>query len=392
MTENVFYPAPTPADSLAACVTPFNTCGGVPLFSSSGGADAGDGQGLSHPLRSLMPHLLQSRTILVVEDSSSLRANLAAHLETLQHTVFMAENGRAALDFLRRYPGDIVISDVHMPIMNGIALREAMLANPELARIPFIAISVDQDPSIMRQLLPLNVSAYLTKPFAVEQLLIVANKVLQDSRQLWNMEFARQEAERSLTLGSVLSFLRALDARDGYTHAHSTAVGELAGRVARRLRLSRAEVERVEVVGKLHDLGKIGIPDRVLLLAGPLTAEEFQIIKTHPAIGAGILGSIPSLSGIARDVLAHHERLDGSGYPERLKGDAIPLAARIVGVVDTFHAMTSDRPYRAGYSVERTLETIQEGAGRLFCPDCAAALEGLITSTQGGECPVPPKI
>jgi HD-GYP domain-containing protein (c-di-GMP phosphodiesterase class II) len=134
--------------------------------------------------------------------------------------------------------------------------------------------------------------------------------------------------------------------------------------------ISQQEIELIRLGGKLHDLGKIGVVDSVLLKTGKLTDEEFSIIKRHPVIGAEILRPVPSLAPIIPIVLYHHERLDGKGYPEGLHGASIPLWARITAVGDTYHALTSDRPYRKGMPKEKALEIIQSVSGTQLCPDC----------------------
>jgi HD-GYP domain-containing protein (c-di-GMP phosphodiesterase class II) len=130
------------------------------------------------------------------------------------------------------------------------------------------------------------------------------------------------------------------------------------------------QVESLEIAARLHDLGKIGIPDSVLLKPGKLTDEEYEIIKTHPTIGADILRPIPSLADLIPAVQSHHERLDGTGYPQGLKGDEIPLFARIIAVGDIYHALTSNRPYRAPMPEDRVLEIINDARGSHLCPEC----------------------
>ena len=170
------------------------------------------------------------------------------------------------------------------------------------------------------------------------------------------------------------ALLAALEARDGYTGEHSQAVVHLSVAVARRLGLPEDDVAEVEQAALLHDVGKIGVPDSVLNKPGLLDGREWALMREHPAIGERIVSSIESLAHLAPIIRAEHERWDGKGYPDGLSGDAIPLASRIVFCCDSFHAMTSDRPYREAIGIERALEELAKNAGTQFDPNVAAAL------------------
>jgi putative two-component system response regulator len=208
------------------------------------------------------------------------------------------------------------------------------------------------------------------KPFNVEQLVITIEKLLSDQILLLSKEKERLEIEQRLILASITSLCNALEARDSYTRGHSEAVSDIATKIAFQMGIGEGEIELIRLGGKLHDLGKIGVIDSVLLKPGKLTDEEFAIIKKHPVIGAEILRPVPSLAPIIPIVLYHHERFDGKGYPEGLQGSSIPLWARITAVGDTYHALTSDRPYRAGMPKDKALAIIQQVSGSQLCPDC----------------------
>lgn len=168
----------------------------------------------------------------------------------------------------------------------------------------------------------------------------------------------------------VTSLAGAIDAKDPYTKGHSTSVSRYAEALARAINLPEEEVQKITLGGLLHDVGKIGIPENVLRKPGKLENDEWEIMKQHPVIGAEkVLAPNEALSHLIPIVKYHHEHIDGSGYPEHLKGDEIPLSARIVAVADTYHALISDRPYRKGMSVEKACEILQEGAGRLWDAD-----------------------
>jgi HD-GYP domain-containing protein (c-di-GMP phosphodiesterase class II) len=174
--------------------------------------------------------------------------------------------------------------------------------------------------------------------------------------------------------GLAEALAEALDARDRYTAGHSLRVADYAHAVAQELRLPDRDVEIIRLAAWLHDVGKIGIPDAILLKPGPLTPEEIGLVKLHPQIGRRILERAPGFEPLLDPVELHHENFDGTGYPYGLAGERIPLAARVIRVVDAFDAMTTDRAYRPAFTAESALKQIETGSGREFDPRCAVAL------------------
>jgi HD-GYP domain-containing protein (c-di-GMP phosphodiesterase class II) len=182
-------------------------------------------------------------------------------------------------------------------------------------------------------------------------------------------EAAAAETQRlAVAAGNVAALVAALQARDGYTEEHSRAVVDLSVAVGREIGLAAGELAELETVALLHDIGKIGVADAVLRKPGRLTAEEEAEMRRHPEIGARIVGSMPGLAALAPAIRAEHERWDGGGYPDGLRGDQIPLASRIVLVCDAYHAMTSDRPYRRSLRAEDARAELRRNAGTQFCP------------------------
>ena len=186
----------------------------------------------------------------------------------------------------------------------------------------------------------------------------------------------QQERARTLELGAsaASTLMAAVSARDGYTGEHSQAVLDLAVSVGERLGLDPPAIDQVRQAALLHDIGKIAIPDAVLNKPGPLTSQEWEVMRTHPAISEGIVAAAAGLEDLAPVLRAEHERWDGSGYPDGLRAEQIPLASRITLVCDAYHAMTSDRPYRKAMSHSEARKQIADGAGTQFCPSCARAL------------------
>lgn len=184
----------------------------------------------------------------------------------------------------------------------------------------------------------------------------------------------RARRRREMELASLQALLAALEVRDDYTGDHSYAVVELALAVATRLGIAGDELDAVEQVALLHDLGKVGIPDAILRKPGPLTDDEWAVMRTHPGIGADIVARLDTLAHLRPAIRAEHERWDGAGYPDGLTGDAIPVPSRITLTCDAFHAMVSDRPYRAAMAQTEAVDELRRCAGTMFWPDAVDAL------------------
>lgn len=307
--------------------------------------------------------------IMVVDDSLTIRSVVEKGLKEVGFKVVVAVNGIDAMEKLRQITPDLILSDIDMPAMNGEEFCRSVHADLHLATIPFVVMSANNDRPIMRRMLHFGADAYLVKPFNIDQLVILVEKLLSDRVLILSKEKESLELERKLILASITSLCCALEARDAYTRGHSEVVAEIAAQIALHMNISHEDVEAIKLGGRLHDIGKIGILDSVLLKPGKLSDEEFEMIRRHPVIGAEILQPVPSLAKIIPLVLHHHERFDGRGYPDKLKGADIPLWARITAVGDTFHALTSDRPYRKGMPLDEALHIIQDCSGTQLCPD-----------------------
>ena len=207
----------------------------------------------------------------------------------------------------------------------------------------------------------------------------------------------KRPAERPARhLSSLQALVSAVQARDSYTAGHSRQVVTLARAVSRRLNLDEEETATVEGAALLHDLGKIAVPDAILRKGGPLSAQEWAIMRQHPVVGAQMLGSIRELQHLAPAVRAEHERWDGDGYPDGLAEEVIPLASRITFVCDAYHAMTSDRPYRRALSHDEAVEEIERELGRQFCPSAGGALLEVLRAQEAsaarGASDAPPPV
>jgi len=257
--------------------------------------------------------------------------------------------------------------------MDGIEFCKAIHADIDLAVIPFVIMSANSDRAIMRRLLSWGASGYLVKPFNLEQIVITVERLLSHQFLILLKEKERLDSEQKMMLAGITSLIAALEARDPYTRGHSEAVARLVTQIGLQMNADAETIDSMIIAAKLHDIGKIGIPDAILLKPGQLTDYEYSIIRKHPVIGASILEKIPSIQPLLPVILHHHERFDGKGYPDGLKGSKIILWARIAAVADTYHALTSNRPYRRGMNHEEAMIILRNLRGTQLCPDCIDA-------------------
>ncbi|MBG0791014.1 MAG: response regulator [Desulfovibrionaceae bacterium] len=317
--------------------------------------------------------LARDRLILLIDDSKAVRSIMGDGLRRAGFKVEAAQNGEEALEVLDSVVPDLILMDLIMPGINGLELCREIQSREALASVPIVVMSRVSDKVVMRRMIQDGISAYVTKPIGINNLVQVLKRILSEQFHLMRVEQKRLAAERNLTLGSITSLVRALEARDKYTCGHSESVTGIAMGVARHLGFSNNDMARLHIAGLLHDLGKIGVRDNVLLKPGKLTDAEYEHIKEHTTVVADILAPLPGMKDVLLAASSHHERWDGSGYPKGLKGEEIPFIGRIIAVADVYDAMTSDRVYRKALSGETAVKTITEGRGVLFCPECVDA-------------------
>jgi putative two-component system response regulator len=313
--------------------------------------------------------------ILVIDDEDVIRLLVVEILESAGHDVTSAESAELALTLLDEGEFDLVVSDVVMPGLSGLELLEAVRAR--VASLPVVLVTGAGTYDTLSQALTRGAAGLVTKPFAHSELqLAVADALERASR-------SREELRERLlapTLASALA--NAIEARDEYLHGHCERLASLAVRVAELLELPADEIETVRLGAILHDVGKIGIPDRVLLKPGPLDEEERRIVETHPEIGDKLLEPLDLLSGARPIVRHHHERWDGAGYPDGLVAEAIPLGARIVAVADSVEVMSSRQLYRQPRSPEQIVEELLEWRGKQWDPQLVDLILGLMESGE----------
>jgi putative two-component system response regulator len=333
---------------------------------------------------------VKRHTILIVDDEQVIRRVLKQRLSADGYHCEEAGSAGDALAILNAGPVELVVLDIKMPGRSGIELLpEIKLKYPDIA---IIMVTATNDTVVAIQCMKEGADDYLIKPFNLEEVSISVRRALERRRlELENIAYKQHleqmVAERTkdlkqaveeiklASLDTVHRLARAAEHKDEDTGAHIQRVSRYSAAIARRMGLSDEEVENILYAAPMHDVGKIGIPDRILLKTGSLDAEEWEIMRQHTLIGAEILGgSKVEFIRLAEVIaLTHHEKWDGSGYPRGLKGTEIPIAGRIVAIADVFDALTSHRSYKSSYRTEQALDTIKASSGTHFDPDVVDA-------------------
>lgn len=305
----------------------------------------------------------KQKTVLIIEDDIDYGEMLAYALNHLKYNVYLSYSATGGLDIIRQKKLDIILSDLKMPGMSGLDLAQRIMKM--YLDIPVVLITGLNDLSLVKKALEIGVSDYIVKPVSIEELPVVIERNLQ--RKYLGKK--RMQDNKADTLFKALkALMRALDAKDPYTYGHSQRVVKLAMLMADKLNLENGQRYTLQLAASLHDIGKIGMPDSILKKADSLEDMEMNKAKDHPVIGSEILGEIEELSEVASVVRHHHERFDGKGYPDGLRGDAIPLFSRILFILDAYEALASDRVYRKGMGRQQALEEIKKNAGTQFDP------------------------
>jgi putative two-component system response regulator len=321
--------------------------------------------------------------VLIVDDEPIIRDILSQVVSSEGYSCGIAANGQEAIDRLSCSDYQIVLTDVRMPTVDGLQLLRHVTTNhPTIAVIMITAMN---DARSAVDALSIGAYDYVTKPFNLLELrskigraaerrkLILENQEYQNfleqrvGQQTTDLKEALERIEHAYS-NTLEALISALDAREHETLRHSKRVSEYTLLIARTLSVPRTELVDIARGSLLHDIGKIGISDNILLKPAKLTEEEWVEIRKHPDIGYSIINNIDFLKGAAEMVLQHHERFDGTGYPRRLKGEQILLPARIFALVDTFDAMTSDRPYRKALTYQDARTEIFRCRGTQFDP------------------------
>lgn len=321
--------------------------------------------------------------VLIVDDEAPLREALARYLDHEGFASATADCGAAALDYLKTNSVSLMLLDIRMPGLSGIeVVPKALEMDPRLAIVMLTAVA---DAASATRCLQSGAMDYLTKPVELTELLSAVHRALHRRETMIQrrglVDWLRRELERKsdefirerfeqgqITLATLETMVNTLEAKNRHLVGHSARVAVLATTVAQESGLSEQEIEQVRIAGRLHDLGKIGIREEVVNKEGPLTEEEYEHVKEHTEIGSRILEPLPNIGPIASYVRGHHERWDGSGYPDGLRGEEIPLGARILCIAEVYDALTSSRPYHDVLPGHIAIERMRSLAGTMLDP------------------------
>ena len=336
-------------------------------------------------------------TVLVVDDEEPIRNALRKFLKQQQFEVYTAGSADEALQQLRLHKVALMLSDIRMPGTSGVDLvPQAIEIEPELAILMLTAVNDATSAALCMQRGAMD---YLTKPIELADLgravhrALKRREMLLESRQLnqWLKEevttrTAELQRERNrlerVSTATLEALVNALEAKDPYLRGHSARVADLSANLATEMSLSEEDVDRVRMAGRLHDLGKIGTRDAVVNKEGPLTADEFEHVKQHVIIGAQILSPLVHLGDIVQMVKSHHERFDGTGYPDGLRGEEVPLGGRVIAAAEVYDALTTSRPYQEKMTPEQAVERMADLSGTVLDPKVYEALVRIVGRRQ----------
>jgi len=322
--------------------------------------------------------------ILIVDDEKTIYSVIARRLAKEGYPCVMANNGREALGYFYKNNCSLIISDIRMPEMNGLELLKNVKAvRPNMM---FIIMTAYPEIDMAVEAIRLGANDFIIKPVDLELMVFSVKKALDQKKMEEELEAYHKNLEQLVKertsklreallvlkkthLDSVKVLAGAIDAKDPYTRGHSDRVRRLSMRIAAKLGFSQEKQESLVFGALLHDIGKIGIRDEVLQKKGQLSPEEYQYVQQHPLIGEKIVEGIDFFKDKIPMICNHHEHFDGSGYPDGLMGETIPLEARIIAVADSFDAMTSLRPHRRALPLEEVFAQLEKGKGKQFDSD-----------------------
>jgi len=311
-------------------------------------------------------------TILVADDQPSNRELLEELLTTQGFTVITACDGASVIEVLARVQVDLVLLDVMMPHLNGFEACERIKNNPETYLIPVVLITALCDKQDRIEGIKVGADDFLTRP-------VDRTELLARVRSLLTLKHRTDELERAESV--LFSLARSIEGKDPYTHGHCERLSDYSASLGEHLGLVEDEITALRRAGIVHDIGKVAVPDAILLKPSRLTGEEWKLIKEHPAVGERICAPLKSFRLVLPIIRHHHEKLDGTGYPDGLRGEAIPITARVLQIVDVYDALTTERPYKKAFTIVDALQTMKEEVAKgWWDPRIFGEFERLVTS------------
>ncbi|HKB98544.1 MAG TPA: HD domain-containing phosphohydrolase [Terriglobales bacterium] len=290
-------------------------------------------------------------TVLVADDQAANRELLEELLTAQGFKVITVPDGAAAVDELSRTQADLVLLDVMMPRLNGFEACEKIKNDPETYFIPVILITALSDKQDRIKGIKVGADDFLTRP-------VDRTELLARVRSLLRLKHRTDELERAESV--LFSLARSIEGKDPYTHGHCERLADYSACLGQHIGLSEEQTIALRRSGVVHDVGKIAVPDAILLKPGGLTEEEWKLIREHPLVGERICAPLKSFRLVLPIIRHHHEKFDGSGYPDGLRGEAIPVTARVLQIVDVYDALTTIRPYKHAFSITDALQTMKE--------------------------------
>lgn len=298
---------------------------------------------------------MAKQTVLIVDDEPAIRHALDRMIRPLDVDVVAACDGVEALEKFAEVKPDLVLLDIMMPRMNGFEVCEKLKGSADSMLTPVVIVTSSSAPENRVRGIELGADDFLTKPFDRTELTARVRSLLRFKRYT-------DELERAESV--VLALARSIESKDPSTEGHCERLSLYGARLGRRLGVSEEEIVALQRGGIIHDIGKVAVPDAILLKPEKLTPEEFAVIREHPVVGERICKGLRSFQPVLPIIRHHHEKLDGSGYPDGLRGEEISRVARIMSVVDVFDALTTERPYRKALPIENALAIMQEEVGQ----------------------------
>lgn len=321
------------------------------------------------------------KKIILIVDDDRLTLSTAQKLLEGKYKAVAVNSGKQAFKYLERHTPDLILLDINMPEIGGFEVMATLQKDPHWKKIPVIFLTADRSAETEIECFRVGANDYIAKPFE-------PNIMLSRIRSTLELDGYRKDLQRRLdektkemeriTIQAIMTVANTVDAKDDYTKGHSMRVAAYSELLAQRLGWSEEEIQNIYYVAMLHDVGKIGVPDAVLNKPFKLTDLEFRLIKGHTLVGAEILNDFKMFPNVNVGAKYHHERYDGKGYPEGLKGESIPLVARVIGLVDSYDAMTSNRVYRRRLNDEVVMQELAKGKGSQWDPELVDIFVDLI--------------
>lgn len=294
-------------------------------------------------------------TILIADDEPAFREYMATLLRTQGFRVVAAANGADALKEFASVQPDLVLLDVEMPVMTGFEVCAHLKQDPETRLVPVVLVTGLTSSQDRIRGIGVGANDFINKP-------IDRNELMARVKSLLSLKAYTDELERAESV--LFALARSIEGKDPYLEGHCERLSRYSAKLGTRVGLADEEITALRRGGIVHDIGKVAVPDAILLKPGPLTADEWKIMREHPVVGESICSPLKSFKLVLKIIRHHHEKMDGTGYPDKLAGENIPIGARVLRITDVYDALTTARPYKGPLSTEQALQVMEEEVSR----------------------------